>query len=337
MSVTVANTAANLSGDTLMTAENAETLTGQKTFSNTILFSPDNSYDIGATGANRPRDVFIADDLVVGDATTIGGTLGVTGAVTLSSTLGVTGLITGRDVTVVSSTTTGATNNWAPGVVAGTTLIEWTGTTLLALTGIDGGSAGCVLIIKNLATGADDLITIAHDSASSDTDNQCQNIVTSAATPIFHKGYAIYVHDGTDWKLIAHDQGAWITPTFAAGDYTAVTAGTWTAAAGDAVTVAYKLSGKTISYIFVLNSTTVARSGGSPTQLAVATGQLGGFTFTKDTTAMARIVDNSTETTGIAFTTAGGTNITVQRTNAGQFLDSTDATTVQFVLSLEVT
>jgi hypothetical protein len=41
-------------------------------------FSPDNTYDIGASGATRPRDLFL------GRNATIGGTLGVTGASTLA-------------------------------------------------------------------------------------------------------------------------------------------------------------------------------------------------------------------------------------------------------------
>lgn len=53
-----------------------------------VLFGTDNTYDIGASGANRPRDFFCARNAAVG------GTLGVTGAVTLSSTLAVTGAST---------------------------------------------------------------------------------------------------------------------------------------------------------------------------------------------------------------------------------------------------
>jgi hypothetical protein len=50
-----------------------------------LIFSPDNSEDIGASGANRPRDLFL------GRNASIGGTLGVTGNTALTGTLGVTG------------------------------------------------------------------------------------------------------------------------------------------------------------------------------------------------------------------------------------------------------
>jgi hypothetical protein len=50
----------------------------------------DATYDIGKSGATRPRDLFLSRNA------TIGGTVAVTGAATLSSTLAVTGAITER-------------------------------------------------------------------------------------------------------------------------------------------------------------------------------------------------------------------------------------------------
>lgn len=58
-----------------LSASGGMTLTGH------LLFSPDNTYDIGATGATRPRDVWVADDvtlggeLIVGNTGTFGGTV----------------------------------------------------------------------------------------------------------------------------------------------------------------------------------------------------------------------------------------------------------------------
>lgn len=57
------------------------------TLGGNLLFT-DATYDIGAAGATRPRDLFLSRNAVVG------GTLGVTGAATLSSTLNVTGTTT---------------------------------------------------------------------------------------------------------------------------------------------------------------------------------------------------------------------------------------------------
>lgn len=57
------------------------------TMTGNLLFT-DATYDIGASGATRPRDLFLSRNAVVG------GTIGVTGAATLSSTLALTGALT---------------------------------------------------------------------------------------------------------------------------------------------------------------------------------------------------------------------------------------------------
>lgn len=128
MSVSITNTDATLTGKTLAILERDQTITGAWTFNRgasapfivpsgaavvsnldadkldgveglafllkaggtmtgNLLFT-DATYDIGASGATRPRDLFLSRNAV------IGGTLGVTGAATLSSTLAVTGAIT---------------------------------------------------------------------------------------------------------------------------------------------------------------------------------------------------------------------------------------------------
>jgi hypothetical protein len=52
---------------------------GALTVGGHLLFNPDSTYDIGASGATRPRNIYVASNAVVG------GTLGVTGASTLST------------------------------------------------------------------------------------------------------------------------------------------------------------------------------------------------------------------------------------------------------------
>ncbi len=74
MAVTVLNTTANLSGKTVAVTENTHSITGAWTFANNLIFT-DATYDIGASGATRPRDLFLSRNAIVG------GTLSVTGAV----------------------------------------------------------------------------------------------------------------------------------------------------------------------------------------------------------------------------------------------------------------
>jgi hypothetical protein len=156
---------------------------------------------------------------------------------------------------VASSTTTGATNNWAP-TLAGNSLIEWNGASGAAFTGLDGGVTGQIVIIKNIT--AAQVATFAHASGSSDADNRFTNLLTSAATPIGPGGWIVYQHDGTNWKLIGHNQGTWITYT-----------PTWTAASvnpaigNGTLTGTYCVIGNVVHFEFILiaGSTTTFGTG----------------------------------------------------------------------------
>jgi len=52
---------------------------GRMTQNSNIILSPDNTHDIGASGANRPRDLFLARDLTMGGDALIGSTTPATG------------------------------------------------------------------------------------------------------------------------------------------------------------------------------------------------------------------------------------------------------------------
>jgi hypothetical protein len=115
MTGSISATDLDISGDTTIGDAAADTLTITATVTSNITFT-DDTYDIGADGATRPRSLYLSQDLVVGDAAaisgnaTVGGTLGVTGNVAVNTdkvtieattgntaiagTLGVTGNIT---------------------------------------------------------------------------------------------------------------------------------------------------------------------------------------------------------------------------------------------------
>jgi len=236
--------------------------------------------------------------------------------------------------TVVTSTSTGAQNNWAPGVT-GNTLIEWNGATTLAATGLSGGTAGVVVIIKNVT--AAQVATFAHDSGSSDADKQLQNLITSSPTPIAPNGHITYQHDGTDWKLVGHEQGQWIARAHNGTDFTA-SAGTWTVDAGDLTFFRYKVSGRQIFMHLEVIASDVSNAG---TTLRVLIP--GGFT-----TAIASTGTHYTRVTDAGGTAVvGTTQVGVAATNlvtlfatvggGGFSATSSDNTSVQFIITFEIT
>ncbi len=77
-----------LNGNVTVGDSSADTLTVNATITSNLLFT-DNTYDIGASGATRPRNLFLAGNATIGGNTTMTGTL------TVDSTTDSTSIITG--------------------------------------------------------------------------------------------------------------------------------------------------------------------------------------------------------------------------------------------------
>ena len=120
-----------ISGNTTIGDAAADTLTVNSTITSNLIFT-DNTYDIGATGATRPRNIFLSGNATVGGDITLAGGIDVTGAfgvdgnfdvntdkfnvtaatgnTTIAGTLGVTGATTatgGLNVDTISEITAG--------------------------------------------------------------------------------------------------------------------------------------------------------------------------------------------------------------------------------------
>lgn len=238
-----------------------------------------------------------------------------------------------------SITTTGTVHNLALG--ANTTVLRCNNASLLTITGITGGTAGRVVVIR--AVSAVGRVELAHENVNSTAANRLANLATSAATPLApagaltNGGYAIYVYDGAQsrWNLIGHEQGAWIQPTFAAGDYTADGAMTWTVEAGDRTTQAYKLSGRQLTLIWGIATSTVG--GTLSTQLLLGSNLLAGFTVTKYVANPIRAIDNSVETIGFADAVSGTSQVRLFRAGATNWAAATNTTGVHGLLTCDVT
>jgi hypothetical protein len=96
-----------ISGNTTIGDASADTLTVNSTITSNLIFT-DDTYDIGATGATRPRNLFLSGNATIGGTVTLSGGIDVTGA------LGVDGNF---DVNTDKFTVASATGNT---VVAGT-------------------------------------------------------------------------------------------------------------------------------------------------------------------------------------------------------------------------
>lgn len=174
-----------------------------------------------------------------------------------SGSAAVPNLLNWSEITI---TTTGTQNNFAPGL-AGNTIVRCNNGagTVLTVTGLSGGIDGQQAIFAMNGSGRVDFL---HANGGSSAGNQLLNYVSSAATSIVANqgmGFAWYRFSTTQnkWVLIQHNQGAWITPTYAGTDWTA-SAGTWTVDPGDIIADKYFLSGRTLYFQTTVAATSVS-------------------------------------------------------------------------------
>jgi hypothetical protein len=168
---------------------------------------------------------------------------------------------------------TGTVNDWNPaGLTAAPSVIYWNGAGPLTITGIKGGVDGQMVTIRNRAAVDSAIISIPYFHTGSIPANRIITFATSAATPIAREGSMTlaYVAAAGFWVVISHEQGAWITPPFSAANFF----GGLVVEAGDVALCRYRLSGRTVSFVWNFASCGIT---GSPTYAYVAKGAWGGF------------------------------------------------------------
>lgn len=158
------------------------------------------------------------------------------------------------------TTTSAGTQNDFAATAARRLVLRCNNATLLTLTGFAAGSDCDTITVISVGAGQVDL---SHQAAGSSAANRLINCGTSGATSLAAGvGVATYVYDGTTarWRLIYHEQGAWITPAYSAGDYTAAGSMTWTVDSGDVTMYRYWLKGRTLFVGWQLSTTTIGGS-----------------------------------------------------------------------------
>lgn len=231
--------------------------------------------------------------------------------------------------TEVVFTTTGNIDNLN---FSGADLIRMNNASSATIRGLVAGSPGQRVTIVSIGAGD---VFLAHQNTNSTAANRLINHATSGNTPLAAgSGVATYQYDDTTdrWRLIAHEQGAWITTTYAAGDYTA-SAGTWTVGAGDVTTNAYRLSGRTLTVALDIINTELSATANSRVAIPL------GFTATKQIAAYMRTGDDGSTAIAPAFVrvTASGTVINAfAGANGGNVTGPTTGYYVQGTISFEV-
>ncbi|HUS88635.1 MAG TPA: hypothetical protein VMW91_04555, partial [Desulfosporosinus sp.] len=131
-------------------------------------------------------------------------------------------------------------------------------------------------------------------------------------------------------KAAGLDLGAWTTPAYSAGDYTAGGSMTWTVEAGDANVFKYTIIGKIMIVTFSIITTTV---GGTPDQnlnIKIPASK----TATNYTWYFCFGVDNNARTE-IRFR-VNGTNIEIYRNDGSNWAASTNLTSVYGTIIFEI-
>jgi hypothetical protein len=204
---------------------------------------------------------------------------------------------------VIASAASGVQNNWTPGL-NGHTAIVWNGTADLSITGIAGGVAGQRVTIWNNSGNGSNIYLFPLNSLSASA-NFLENYALSAPTPIGYMGAATYLYTAGLWKLVAHEQGAWVTEPFVASNYAASGSMTWTVAAGNVAADRYRLSGRTLSFALNLYGTLAGTASNQITRQAY------GFTTAANAIGGPLFANNGAATAPMPM--ASGTSIAMYR------------------------
>ena len=239
-----------------------------------------------------------------------------------STNVSITGGLINATLTQVQTTTaTGNQNDFVLTTPARFLHLRCNNPSLVTYTGFVAGSAGDIIFVNPINAQVD----IANQSGSSSAANRVINQATGTIS-ILPGGHATLIYDGTTtrWRVLEHDQGAWITPTFSAGDWTGFPSGTITVAAGDVLRHAYRLSGRTLTISIYLATITVS---GGPAGVKVIIP--GGFTCVGENPGQGcLILDNGVRSAGYVSANASNSGIIFQRLDGGTLTASTDGTYV---------
>ena len=233
-------------------------------------------------------------------------------------------------VGVFTTTATGSQNNFS---VEGASFVRCNNASLLTITGFAAGVAGQRLTIVSVGAGQVDL---ANQSGSSTDVNRIINGVTGTISLAAGSGRAVLIYDATTqrWRVIEHEQGAWITPVFSAGEYTGVSPMVWTVDAGDIAGFAYLLCGRSLHVRIAIQSSSISGTPGSTLRRALPVGLVGAPQ--QQVFPVALLINNGTFTFD-SYGQVGVSGTVMEFVRVGGLSVSTNTTGVYAQTTIEVT
>lgn len=236
-------------------------------------------------------------------------------------------------VTTMSATGSVAGPLVAPGI---RTIIYCTNASLATISQFTGSAvAGAEVWVISAGAGQVDL---SHEIAG--VGDSLHNVTTSAVTSLSAGvGAAKYVYDATiqRWRMVAHQQGAWITPTFNAANYTASGTMTWVPDAGDIGVCKYLLDGRRLHVVF--NGSTMTIGGVVSTQLRLGKAAYGNFLAASSILLPRAIVNDNAAgvlTSCHVSVASGGSVINISKYTNANFTLSTNLTDLYFDIDFDV-
>jgi hypothetical protein len=239
--------------------------------------------------------------------------------------------LTNANAYVTTVADTGSQNDYAPVEFTGQpVLIRANNSSDLTITGLAYPLDGQEVTIVSVGSGN---VFFTHE-ASSTSANQLTNTATSGQTPLAAgKGWVRYLYDGTTakWRMVGHEQGAYIAPAFNSAAFTANGSMTWTVESGDVTGFSYYLSGRQLTFQFYLVNTSV---GGTPDTL-LQINMPGGFTIASQNSNGLWATDNNALVPGRVWIN----NLTIPRLalqKSGNWTISTNTTQIGTFIVVEV-
>lgn len=164
------------------------------------------------------------------------------------------------------------------------------------------------------------------------TNNVDKCMVIGGAT--FYVDFA-YIEAGGGFRerLRTVNLGEWTTPTFAAGNFAAGGAMTWTVSSGNVTNFQYALVGKTMQINWSIVSTTIGGTPSSTLTIAVP----GGFTIAKDVRTRCIVLNNAVYTDAMVYALSGATILRIYKDPTTTTNYTAGATETHGQISFEVT